>query len=662
MSAPDVRPLDRVIAALEAHGSNPRASGPRSYKARCPAHDDHDPSLSVTEGDDGTVLVKCHVGCTADAIVQALDLEMRDLFPRPIGRPGDRPGKAREALPPSKAWRSPEDAIAWQAGSVRGYVSPIGPWIYNDADGYEAMRVYRLHVPDESGAMKKQFRPVYPDADGWHVGDPSKAGLPLYHLNELSSSVDVWVFEGEKCADLARGLGLCATTSSHGAQAPGKTDWSPLAGKTVLLVPDHDRAGEGYATAVAGLLARLDPSPVVKVVRLPLAGEGDDIEQWLETVPDAWGPEDCRAELERLGAAAPYAEIKPRPSSREPCKLLPIEDLTMRNVEWLWDTRVPLGMLTLFAGDPKLGKSFVTLAMAAAVSRGVALPGSMQPTGPGSVLLLSAEDDPARIIKPRLMAAGADCRRIHLLESVYLADGREALPSLTVDLEKIEESAGRIPDLRVIIIDPVTAYLGGVDDHRNAELRGVLSPLKSLAERLGAAIVLVTHLSKGAGVNGKHRVIGSIAYVGACRANFLFIRDRSDPANRRVLMCDNGTNLGPVAPTLGYVITDRGDGPVVEWVAEEIAITGEEALATEAECFEDHKHAPERRAAEQFLREFLADGPRSFKQVRDAAIQSGVSVITLRRAKTSLGVVAERMGFAKNGHWQWRLPGHAERA
>src|SRR5262249_18500107 len=152
--------------------------------------------------------------------------------------------------PTKKAWRSPEDAIAWLAGSVRGYVSPIGPWIYKDQDGYEVMRIYRLHVPDpESGAMKKQFRPVHPHAGGWHVGDPSKDGLPLYHLNELGKAPIVWVFEGEKCAEIARMFGLVATTSSHGAQAPGKTDWSPLAGKTVVIVPDHDQAGEGYAAA-----------------------------------------------------------------------------------------------------------------------------------------------------------------------------------------------------------------------------------------------------------------------------------------------------------------------------------------------------------------------------------------------------------------------------
>src|SRR5262249_55320836 len=141
-----------------------------------------------------------------------------------------------------------------------------------------------------------------------HVGDPFKDRLPLYHLDEVVQASVVYVLEGEKCAEKVRALALTATTSSHGAQAPGKTDWAPLAGKTVVIIPDHDRAGEGYAAAVAGILAGLDPRPTIKILRLPVEGEGDDVEQWLEGRPDSWGPEECRAELERLAAATPEWE------------------------------------------------------------------------------------------------------------------------------------------------------------------------------------------------------------------------------------------------------------------------------------------------------------------------------------------------------------------
>jgi len=154
-------------------------------------------------------------------------------------------------------------------------------------------------------------------------------------------------------------------------------------------------------------------------------------------------------------------------------------------------------MITMFAGDPKLGKSYVTLAMAAALSRGLPLPMGELPDRPGSTILMSAEDNPARTIVPRLTAAGADLAKVHLLESVILANGAETLPSLRADIDVITAVAAQLGDCRLIVIDPVSAYLKGVDDNRNAVLRGVLTPLYRLAERLGAAVVLVSHLRKG---------------------------------------------------------------------------------------------------------------------------------------------------------------------
>ncbi len=155
---------------------------------------------------------------------------------------------------------------------------------------------------------------------------------------------------------------------------------------------------------------------------------------------------DDRDEIILALAAVDPSGPAPEARVRAPCKLTRAADVTCRPVDWLWRNRVPRGMLTLFAGDPKLGKSFVTIAMAAAVSRGVALPGDDPPDRPGSVILLSAEDDPARTIVPRLRAAGADLSRVHILESVYLADGSEALPSLRVDAEKIEQTVSSIGD------------------------------------------------------------------------------------------------------------------------------------------------------------------------------------------------------------------------
>jgi len=179
----------------------------------------------------------------------------------------------------------------------------------------------------------------------------------------------------------------------------------------------------------------------------------------------------------------------------------------------------------MFAGDPKLGKSFVTADIAAAVSSENSLPFSEQPKSPESVVILSAEDDVSRTIKPRLRAAGADLTNVHVLESVITSSGVETFPSLKRDLESIRDAALSLTDCRLIVIDPVTAYLDGVDDYRSTQLRAVLSELKRLAEDLNVAVLLVSHLSKNKAGNSKHRVLGSIAYVGTCRANFVFMRD-----------------------------------------------------------------------------------------------------------------------------------------
>jgi len=174
----------------------------------------------------------------------------------------------------------PAKAYPTAADLTKALAHSLGPlrtrWSYRGANGVETMRVLRF----EDAAGNKTYRPAHKNGVGWVAGDPP-GPLPLYHLPDLNAdrSAAVWVFEGEKCADLARELGLVATTSSHGSRSAGKTDWSPLAGRDVAIVPDADDAGEVYATDVAAILGKLGSR--VRVVRLPGLAEGEDLEQWL---------------------------------------------------------------------------------------------------------------------------------------------------------------------------------------------------------------------------------------------------------------------------------------------------------------------------------------------------------------------------------------------
>ena len=384
----------------------------------------------------------------------------------------------------------------------------------------------------------------------------------------------------------------------------------------------------------------------------------------LEPAADAYGvfePIDPTSPPSPL-ALAPVTQSPPPAQSETGVKMTRALDVQSREIGWLWTGRVPLGMMTMFAGDPKLGKSFVTLAMAAALSRGLPLPLSNWPDRPGSTILMSAEDDPARTVVPRLMAAGADLAKVHILESIVRANGDEALPTLRADIQAITTAATRLGDCRLIVIDPVSAYLSGVDDNRNAALRGVLTPLNKLAERLGAAVVLISHLTKEGSGNGKHRVQGSIAYVGACRANFLFSTDPEDPTGRVVLMLDNGGNVAPPAPTLAYVIEDRGHGPQVSWYDESVPVTVEQALRPRPSPADEEDRAFFGRESDQWLREMLDAGPVLYTDIVNVGRTAGFNRDTLRRAKERIGATAYRDGFGPGSRFYWRLTGSSSRA
>jgi putative DNA primase/helicase len=333
-------------------------------------------------------------------------------------------------------------------------------------------------------------------------------------------------------------------------------------------------------------------------------------------------------------------------------------------VDWLWPGRIPLGMLTLFSGDPKLGKSLVALSVIAAVSRGGPLPGGGDGSATatrGSTILLSAEDDPARTIVPRLLAAGADLDQVHILSTIFQPEFRgfsgrptvyipaaERMPTASAeDLRAIERRAAALGNCRLIVFDPVSAYLGG----READIRRALGPLRDMAERLGAAVVLITHHSKrgASGTNGKYRVRGSIDYVGVCRANFLFLADPDDPGGRRRLMLDNGGNLAPGQPGLAFVVNDEGGAARVDWLPETIDLDADAALARAVKVGPSGTtgRAGRRHACQDWLRGFLAAGPRSARECEQAAMDAGFNRGLLERARVALAIRSVRTGFGQ---------------
>ena len=187
-------------------------------------------------------------------------------------------------------------------------------------------------------------------------------------------------------------------------------------------------------------------------------------------------------------------------------------EIAMEPVQWIWPGRVALGKHTCIAGEPGTGKSKLTIDLAARVSMGAPFPCGEGVAPQGSVIILSAEDSDGDTVVPRLHAAGADLGRVNTVKVVEADEGGRRAFNLQADLDALGRMIVKLGDVQLVVIDPISTYLGrGLDSHRNSDVRGVLEPLSEMAERLGVAIVSVTHFSKSAVGNvpkALHRFIG----------------------------------------------------------------------------------------------------------------------------------------------------------
>lgn len=370
-----------------------------------------------------------------------------------------------------------------------------------------------------------------------------------------------------------------------------------------------------------------------------------------------------------LSRLMPSADTAPASSSAEAqppagrrLRVRCLADVEPTHIRWLWPGRIALGKITMIAGHPGLGKSFLTCDLAARVSAGLPWPDVGDPCPRGQVLILNGEDDPSDTIRPRLDAAGADVSKVHFIDGVDTTREGEIDPfELARDTRLLRDHIDATPDVRLLVIDPVSAYIGQVDDHRNSEVRGLLRPLAQLAHETDVAIVLVSHLNKGVG-EAINRVIGSIAWAAAARAAWAVIRDPDDD-KRRLLLCLKN-NIGLESLGMAYRIASApGDGGLaahlgvgrVEWESEPLSVRADDVLgAPRGEGVLDP--APARAEAAGFLRELLKNGPVGSEQIKVEAKAAGVKWASVRRAKEAIGIVARKMGFGEKAGWCWVLP------
>jgi putative DNA primase/helicase len=333
----------------------------------------------------------------------------------------------------------------------------------------------------------------------------------------------------------------------------------------------------------------------------------------------------------------------------------------MNAVTWLWPGRFALGKLGIIAGLPDEGKGQLVNYMVARVTTGGIWPCREECAPLGNAIILTAEDDLGDTVVPRLVAAGADLTRVHFVKMVQ-AEGKKRMFSLQSDLELLRRKIVEVGDVRIAVIDPVSAYMGvgKVDSYRTTDVRAVLGPLVDMAADLKIAEIGVMHFNKKVDItNALLRISDSLAYGAAARHVYGVV---DDPDNERKLMVRAKNNLAQreASRTLGYKFNQRQVGidpvtgtpivaPFIEFEAEYVDITATEAMHAASES----KSPNERKRAEEFLLAMLADGkPLLATEIEEAAKAEDISYATLKRARKKLPLKPER---TSEGPWTWRL-------
>lgn len=312
-------------------------------------------------------------------------------------------------------------------------------------------------------------------------------------------------------------------------------------------------------------------------------------------------------------------------------RMIKMSEIQTQEIEWLWYSFIPYGKLTIVQGDPGDGKTTLILNIAARISCGKGLESGMNLDKPINVIYQTAEDGLADTIKPRLEVAGADCERILVID--------ESDKSLSMSDERLEEAIIKT-GAKVLILDPIQAYLGGgVDMNRANEARDMTKRLGVLAEKYKCAIILIGHMNKASGNKAAYRGMGSIDFFAVARSVLLVGRVKGESNTRAVVQIKN--NLAEFGHPKAFSLSDGG----FQWIGD-YEITVDEVLGGIV------PKANKLEQAKQLLRE-LAERSNAVQSndVFDMAEEQGISKRTLENAKKELGIRAKKI----NSSWYWEL-------
>ncbi len=321
-----------------------------------------------------------------------------------------------------------------------------------------------------------------------------------------------------------------------------------------------------------------------------------------------------------------------------------LRDLSPRPLTWFWPGRLALGKLAILDGDPGLGKSLVALDLCARLSTGRPFPdGSLGLTG--NSLVLNAEDGAEDTIRPRLQALGADLGRVFVFAS-ELSD-LEGLLRLPAQTAQLDEALSRTR-AQLVVIDPIVAFLdASVQSGNDASVRRALTPLARLAAKHRCAVLMIRHLNKKGAGPSIYRGGGSIGFLGACRSGWLIAREPRPPG--RCILAQLKNNLAAPQPSLAYEVAAGGGClPTLCWQGP-CAWTADQLLKVPL-------RARSCQQAADFLAAFLEDGPRTSREIWEAARRQNLAERTLNRAKRQLRVRSHRLTVDGMPCSYWLLP------
>lgn len=467
------------------------------YIAKCPAHEDKHQSLSVSQGDDGKILVRCHAGCSATAIVGAMGLQVKDLFP---DRPPEKKGFTVDYGGKRQSRKEPQQ---WQP---RGTI--VASYEYRDDSGK------LLAIKDRYENKFMSWR--HPDGSGGWLNGSGGAELPLYKHECIGNPV--YLVEGEKDVDTLRAAGLHAVCNPNGAAEK----WCPryteqLRGFDVRVIPDNDEPGRRHAEEVCRAL--IGSAVSVRLVDLselwPDIPDKADVTDWIE-----WSREQGRSDEKIIQCLTVYADGTPEfqpdmvaPPEPEQGKALtlfkPVSAFEEQEAKWLISGWLPEGQVVILASDGGIGKTTVTCDVGAAVSNGsrCILDSEDVQREPRTVMILTTEDSISKKLKKKLRLLGAK------QENIIAPDPSEDVNNELRDLKfgsPLMAQAIRKFKPALCIIDPVQGYVPPEINmgSRNA-MRDCMSTLTALGEETGCTFLVVCHSNKRRGAFGRDRISDS---------------------------------------------------------------------------------------------------------------------------------------------------------